>query len=205
VEGTAEINVAPDQVILTLGVESKDKTTTGAKSQSDARAKKVIALALASGVVEKDIRTSALEMTPDYSEEKVPRLLGYGVSQTIAITLRDLSKYETLMTQLLEASVNRVQGVNFQIGEPAKYRSEARLEAIRAAKEKAASMAKELGQTIGKPWEVSEEGNNAFLATSYYYANSTRNRGVTQQESTGTVAPGQVTISATVRVSFQLE
>jgi uncharacterized protein len=202
VTGTAEINVAPDQVTMSLGIESRDKDLLVAKSKHDERVKKVIALAHNAGVEQKDIETSALRMAPNYSEEKVPRFLGYEVSQTMEITLKDLSKYEGLMTKLLEGGINRVDNVNFYVRETRKLKDEARLKAIRAAKEKAVAMATELGQTVGKPWEVSEDtGWNAFQATANSYAsNSPR---AVEEEST--VAPGQVTIRASVRASFQLE
>jgi uncharacterized protein YggE len=206
--GTAEMNVAPDEVVLTLGVDSRDTVLEVAKSQNDARTKKVIKLALAAGVEQKNIQTSALRMGPTYSDERVPRLLGYEVSQTMAITLKDVSKYESLMTRLLEAGVNRVDDASFHVSEPRKYRDEARSKAVAAAKEKAAAMAKELGQTIGKPWEVTEESDTGYplvngFANTRTKANYAYSGDAAAEEST--IAPGQVTIRASVRVSFQLE
>lgn len=72
-------------------------------------------------------------------------------------------------------------------------------------------MAAELGQTIGKPWDVSEDTfsgvfaqTNSFVqANSYVQASSSYDRGPATDEST--VAPGQVSIRASFRVSFQLE
>ena len=200
--GTAEINVAPDQVTLNLGVESRDKDLVVAKSKHDQRMKKVIALVRNAGVEPKDIETSRLRMSPDYSEEKVPRFLGYEVSQTMEITLKDLAKYEGLMTKLLEGGINRVDNITFYVGETRKLKDEARLKAIRAAKEKAVAMATELGQTVGKPWDISEDiGWNSYLAT----ANSVSSNTPRIEEEQSTVAPGQVTIRASVRASFQLE
>jgi uncharacterized protein YggE len=203
VAGTAEVNVAPDEVILSLGVESRDKVLSTAKGQNDASAKKVIALASDVGIEAKDIRTSALRMNPAYSEDKTPRFLDFEVSQRIVITLKDLSKYETLMTRLLEAGITRVHGISFQVGQTRKYRDEARSKAMQAAKEKAVAMAAELGQTVGKPWEISEQDSD----TPYYgiLANSVSNNSERAEPQESTVAPGQVTISASVRVSFQLE
>ena len=204
VMGTAEINVAPDEAVLNLGVESRDKVLSVAKSQADERVKKVLALARAAGVEQKDIATSVLQMGPDYSEEKVPRLLGYSVSQTLAITLKDLSRYEALMTQLLEAGVNRVDNVSFRISEDRKYRDEARAKAIAAAREKAVAMASLLGQTVGKPWEISEQPEPNYNYVVQVAANAGENAAYDRPEES-TVAPGQVTIRASVKVSFQLE
>lgn len=205
VVGSAEINVAPDEAILSLGVESRDKLLSIAKSQNDARVKKVLTVAHVAGVEEKYIQTSALQLSPDYSDEKVPRLLGYQVSETIAITLKDLSKYEGLITQLLEAGVNRVDGVSFQVGEPRKYRDEARMKAIVAAKEKATAMAKELGQAVGKPWDVSEEGDDRDKLSVISGLANARYAGGGDGTTESTVAPGRVTVRASIRISFQLE
>lgn len=88
--------------------------------------------------------------------------------------------------------------------------TEARSQAIAAAKEKATAMAKELGQAVGKPWDISEEGDYSdrlnFAALSggvngrYAY-----NSGGSGGGGDSTVAPGQVTVRASIRVSFQLE
>jgi uncharacterized protein YggE len=202
VAGTSEVNVSPDQVVLSLGVESRDRDLNVAKSQNDARIKKLFSLARAEGVEAKDIETSALTMGAEYSEEKVPKFLGYEVSQTTIITLRDLSKYESLMTRVLEAGTNRVHGINFGVRDDRKYRDEARSKAIRAAKEKAVAMAGDLGQTVGKPWDISEEGGwNSYQLASNAYVSSNAARGADES----TIAPGQVTIRASVKVSFQLE
>jgi len=202
VTGTAEIDVAPDEVLLSVGIESRDKDLSIAKSQHDSRVRKMIAETRDVGIEPKNIHTSTLRMSADYSEEKIPRFLAYEVSQTVVVKLTDLTKYETLMAKLLQNGVNRINSVNFLVGDDRKYKDEVRLRAIRAAKEKATAMAAEVGQTIGKPWEINENSANA----NYFYANANAylgGQGSAPQEST--VAPGQVTIRASVNISFQLE
>lgn len=206
VTGTAETKVAPDEAILHLGVDSHDKVLAIAKSENDRHVKKLLALAREAGVQAKDIQTSALNMSLEYSENQRRALLGYEVSQSISITLRDIGKYESLMTNALLAGVNRVDGVDFLIAEPTKYREDARTKAIRAAQEKAKTMAAELHQTVGKPWEITEGViNSETFANSVWmrkqvYQNEPQ---VAGEEST--IAPGEVTISASVKVSFELE
>jgi uncharacterized protein YggE len=209
VNGTAEVSVAPDEAILRLGVESRDKELAVAKSRHDERVKKLIGIARDAGVEAKYIQTSQLTMGPEYSDNYRRNFAGYQVSQTISLTLKDLSKYESLMTRVLEAGANEVEGIEFEIAEPAKYRAEARLKAIRIAREKASAMAAQLGQTVGKPWEISEEGDSSGLlgfnprANANFAYNSGDKAGAGTDEST--VAPGEVAIRASVRVSFQLE
>lgn len=163
-----------------------------------------MALAHTAGVEAKNIQTSALTMGPEYTEEKIPKLLGYLVSQTVAITLTDISKYEDLMTGFLKAGVNRVDGIVFLGADPRKHREDARLKAVRAAREKANKMSAELGQSLGKPWELTEEADQertAYLSANFQQRNSL---GMPEQEAS-TIAGGEVTIRSTIRVSFQLE
>lgn len=201
VTGIAEVKVAPDEVILTLGVDSHDKDLAVAKADNDKRVKLLIGLAHAAGVEPKNIQTSALNLGPEYSEERIPKLLGYKVSQVVTITLTDASKYEDLMTNSLKAGVNRVDGINFAVADERKYKEEARIKAVRAAREKAMAMAVELGQTIGKPWEISEQTDTEPDMTVNM---QTRDR-MPMQQGESTVAGGQVTIRAIVRISFLLE
>jgi uncharacterized protein YggE len=209
VNGTAEVNVAPDEAILRLGVESRDKELAVAKSRHDERVKKLIGIARDAGVEAKYIQTSQLTMGPEYSDNYRRSFAGFQVSQSISLTLKDLSKYEVLMIRVLEAGVNEVQGIEFAVADPAKYRAEARLKAIRIAREKAGAMATQLGQTVGRPWEISEEGDSPGLfsfgarANANYAYNAGDKFAAGADEST--VAPGEVTIRASVRVSFQLE
>lgn len=206
VTGTSEIKVAPDQVTLTLGVDSHDRDLLAAKLNDDQRVQKLLALAHAAGVEAKNIQTSALTMEPEYSDEKIPKFLDYEVSQTVTVTLTDLSKYEGLMTSSLKAGVNRVDGIIFSIADTTKYKEQARIKAVQAAREKANSMAAVLGQTIGKPWEITEEVG--FDTTNYLVNVQTRIQQYAPMAPNAeepTISGGQLSLRATVRASFQLE
>lgn len=197
-------------MILTLGVESRDKDLGVAKANNDSSAKKVLALARNASIEPKNIQTSALTMGPEYSEERIPKFLAYRVSQTIAITVTDLSKYEDLMTGALKAGVNQVYGVSFTLADPKKYRQEAHLKAIRAAREKATAKAAELGEKLAKPLGVDQEGDSDFEPRDRFVFAAGRNQMDQAIPGAGegldaTIAGGDVTVRAFVRVTFQLE
>jgi uncharacterized protein YggE len=99
-----------------------------------------------------------------------------------------------------------VNGINFTVTDTKKYKDEVRLKAVRAAREKATVIAGELGKTISKPWEVTEEAE--YDATVNLALNAPPYIGALPEERTygaPAVAGGEVTIRASVRVSFQLE
>lgn len=211
VTGTARVEVAPDEVVLTVGVETIDADVSTAATTNDKRVKDVFALAREHGVGDADVQTNRVSLGPEYEYrdtggERRYVLVGYKAAQTIAITLRDITKYETLLTGLLKAGVNRVDSVEFRTSEPRKHKDQARIMAVKAAREKAEALAGALGQQVGIPHSIVEE------AVSWGWPGNVHgndNRALTlegdQPDAEGTVAPGKLTMRARVTVSFALK
>ncbi len=84
---------------MTLGVDTPNVDLSVAKATNDKHVRKLLELFKTAGIETKNVQTGALTMGPEYSDEKIPKLLGYQVSQPITVTLTDLSKYEDLMTK----------------------------------------------------------------------------------------------------------
>lgn len=215
VSGEAEIKVIPDEVVLTLGVETSDKQLRLAKSFNNDRVAKVMAAAEKLGVTAKEMQTDRISIEPRYRDSYEQRdFVGYFVRQTIVITLKDLSRFEDLLTDVLDAGANYVHGIQFRTTELRKHKDEARALAIRAAREKAIAMAAELDEKIGEPYAISEEqsgwwsGYGAWWGSASSFGmtqNVVQNAGGESVITEGTLAPGQISITARVTVSFALE
>lgn len=215
VTGEAEVNVVPDQVILTLGVETSNRQLRLAKSANDEIVKKVFAAAQGRGVAVKDIQTDYINIEPRYRDSYEQRdFVGFFVRKTVVITLRDVMQFEDLLSDVLDAGANYVQGIQFRSTELRKYRDQARSLAIQAAREKAVALAKELGQQVGQPARITEEQNNwwsgygAWWGSSYASSmtqNVIQNAGNAPVLTEGALAPGQISVTARVTVSFELE
>ena len=149
--GEAVVMVVPDEIILTLGVETQDQRLSVAKTQNDARVRKVIAAAQAHGVAAQHIQTDFISIEPVYDDyvDRIEDPIGYRVGKTIVITLRDMSQFDGLLADALQAGANYVHGIEFRTTELRKYRDQARELAIRAASEKAAALAKAAGRSLG--------------------------------------------------------
>ncbi|MCJ7508467.1 MAG: SIMPL domain-containing protein, partial [candidate division Zixibacteria bacterium] len=123
VTGEAEVKVVPDEVVLTLGVETWDKDLNVAKNQNDERVKKVLAVAKKHKIQSKDTQTDCISIEPRYEDQWQHRnFAGYFVSKRIALTLRDISKFEGLLSNSLEAGANYVYGIRFRTTELRKYK-----------------------------------------------------------------------------------
>lgn len=217
VNGDAEVKVTPDEVNITLGVETLDKDLGRAKNDNDERMKKIFASAKSHGVEDKRIATDHVNIEPRYEWQNNRNVfLGYAVRRSIVVTVRNLSKFDAILTGSLQAGANFVHGVQFNTTELRKHRDIARSMAVKAAQEKAAAMAKELNQKIGKPRTIVELGGRWFSGygsswganASSRYASQTQN--VSQnlgggEAIEGTTAPGQIAVNASVQIVFELE
>ncbi|MBI5303669.1 MAG: SIMPL domain-containing protein [Chloroflexi bacterium] len=211
--GDAEIKVAPDEVILILGVETWDKNIQIAKKQNDDRVKRITALTKDFGIDPKHVQTDQINVEPRYRNGYYTDadFIGYFIRKTVVITLKDVSKFEDVFTGALGAGATHVQGVQFRTTELRKYRDQARALAIQAAREKARALASELGRKIGEPQSIQENQSSWWSSYSARWGGA-MSQNVVQNvggggafSEEGTFAPGQISISARVTVTFDLE
>lgn len=217
VTGSAEVRVVPDEVVLTLGVEIGDKELQTAKNKNDQIAKKIINLGKKYKIDGSHIQTDFISIQPRYKDTWEHRnFLGYFVRKTIVFTLRDISRFENLLTDALEAGANYVHGIEFRTTKLRKYRDQARALAIKAAREKAEDLAKELGCQVGKPHSIQEEQSGWWSWYNYWWGGRWRSsmmQNVIQEAGStiptdageSTIAPGQINVRAKVAVSFELK
>ncbi|NOT02947.1 MAG: SIMPL domain-containing protein [Phycisphaerales bacterium] len=214
--GEAVVQVRPDKIIVSLGIETWDKDIMVAKQKNNDIISKARAAIKDCGVAAKDIQTDYLSIEPRYKEDYEKRdFLGHFVRNTLVITLTDAANLEELVTRSLEAGVNYIHGIEFQTTEFKKYREEAREMALKAAKEKADKMAAVLGQTVGAAIQITEGyGGSWWYRSSWRGWNYGRYEGMSQNarqnvpagsvDDSETIALGKISIQANVSVTFEL-
>jgi uncharacterized protein YggE len=212
VSGQSEIRVVPDEVLVTLGVETNDLDIAVARRDNERRITALVAAAEQSGISREHVRTDFLDIQPRYEDSwERRRFLGYFARRSLVITLRDLSKFESLLSDALTAGANYVHGVEFRTTELRKHRDEARTRALQAAREKAGAMSAALGTRIGAPTSI-QEGSSGWWSPfgSWWGArggvalqNVVQERGRGGAED-GSLVPGLISVTASVSVTFEL-
>jgi uncharacterized protein len=206
VTGEAEVNVIPDEVVFDVTVQTFNRDLRQAKTLTDEKVKALIALTRKYGVAAEDVQTDYIKLDPRYrGNDEARTLLGYSVRKDLLFTLRDVSKAEALLSDILEGGVTRLNSVRFQTSQLRKYRDQARASAIAAAREKALALTATIGQTIGKAYSIEEEVppqrgyavQNAMSNTSSFEAGDS-------SSSEGTLALGRIKVNARVTVRFEL-
>lgn len=227
VTGSADVMVIPDEAVITLGVDTRNKDIVKAKNENDKIVKDILNVAKKFGVAEKYIKADYINIRPGdittkelYDSYSVisPENRGYIAKKRIIITVKDLSKFEDLMTELLKNGAEYITGVDFNTSELRANKDKAREMAVKAAKEKADAMTAVLGQKAGKAVSINEEQEYYWSWYDSWYsgwyrggnsistANSVNNVVLSDQKSDGSgVLPGQIKVSAKVNIQFNLE
>jgi len=215
VTGEAEIRVVPDEVLITLGVETSHRDLSVAVRRNDQRVAEVIRVAAAHGIQSKDIQTDYISIEPSYDDYYAdpPIISGFVVRKSVVVTSKDIGKFERLLTALSETGITNVHGVQFRTTELRKYRDQARALATKAALEKARDMAGVLGMKVGLATSMAENQVGWWSWYGYGWWGN-RSQQMTQNvvvnvedvplSSDSTFAPGQISVTARVSITFQM-
>lgn len=218
VSGSAEIKVVPDEIRLSVAVESRNAALDVARLDNDTRISAALAFLKQAGLPDRDVKTDFISVQPDYDRDRsrvTP--VAYIIRKSIEIRLTNTVVFQSIMTGLLTNGVNVIDTVDFRTSQLRMHRDKARLLAVRAAKEKAKALTDELGVKLGRPYNVNATDNSSYFGSSSRYLNgsfgannyvqnvSSPNGGGASDNAGDAFAVGQISVTATVNVSFLIE
>jgi len=198
VTGTGKVSGAPNQLALSMGVQTNGTSVAAALRQANSAVRSITAVLRRSGVAAPDIQTSGLSIYPNYSGSSgVPD--GYQVSEQLTITLRRLSSAGSQISAAAHAGGNAtvIDGVSLNLSDTSALLASARARAV--AEAKATAYARALGRPLGPVVSMSETP----AAQPYpvpEFAAPTASRAVGSVP----VHPGTQQLSVTVTVIFAL-
>lgn len=216
VTGNAEVRVAPDEAVLALGVQTLDAELTTARDKHNTTVRAVNKALAELQVKPEQIQTDHVGVEPTCKNyERICEPVGYVFRQTIVVTINDVTRVEEILTAAIEHGANVVHGIDFRTTRLREHRDKARALAIKAAREKAEALARELGEKIGAPTSISEGYQGwSYWGGSYWWGRYQSSWGMTQNYSIqsgpapesgdSTVSIGLIGVSANVSVTFAL-
>jgi uncharacterized protein YggE len=157
VSGSARLDVPPDRVDLTLMFEEKLPSPRAAVKQLSTQRALVVRGLFDSGIRGKDLVISQLSLHPSYvrlagGREKID---GYVASASLVATLRDPTRIGDVMEIAAGLGVTRIYSIARTSKGP-EMKKRVREMALRAAREKAEQIARELGVEVGLVQSVRE-------------------------------------------------
>ncbi len=158
VTGTGVISGTPDQLTLSMGVQTDGSSVGAALQQANRAARAVTRTLTRTGVRHSDIQTSGLSIQPDYTGSSA-QPTGYAVGESIEVTLRTLGTAGTQISDAVRAGGNAivVDGVSLSLSDTGALLAAARGRAAADARAKAAQYAKGLGASLGPLLSMSEQ------------------------------------------------
>ncbi|MEH6418266.1 SIMPL domain-containing protein [Pseudomonas sp. CGJS7] len=222
VSGSAEVKVAPDEILLNVGVETRHPRLDEAKKLNDESVRAALALLKRDGVPDKDVQTDYISIEPRYEYESDNRAaltqaravpLVYVVRKSIGIRLTRVNEFENVLSGLLANGVQYIHGIEFRTSQLRKHRDAARALAVQAAKEKADALTQAMGVKRGAVQSISESysggwwrgGGGWGAGGGQMMQNVMQNAGGGEASEGGALSVGQISVNASVNATFAIE
>jgi uncharacterized protein YggE len=212
VSGTAVINIAPDRVLIQLGIQSNGVSPEEVQRRNASAISKVRTAVQTLGVAASDITSDIYIIEPLYEDYDSLFIKGYRINNLLAVTLREVDKASDVIAAAFGAGANQVVNVEFYTSKLRTYRDQARALAMEAAAQKAEALAEAVGAQTGCVLSISENSwsyysgwyGNQSLWTQNVVQNMPTTGGEGELANEGPVSPGHISIQAQVYVTFGL-
>lgn len=164
VAGEGEASVRPDMAWLNLSVTREADTARAALDSANEAVAGVIAALKQAGIEDRDLQTSGLSINPRYvypqdnDGSQKPKIVGYEVTNSLTVRVRDLAKVGEVIDRSVTLGVNQGGGITFDNDDPKEAMAEARKRAVADAADKAKTLAEAAGVQLGKVIEIAESG-----------------------------------------------
>ena len=155
VTGSATIRSAPDEAVVTLGVQTQAPTAQGALQQNASRMNDVVKALLRDGVKPGDLATAWVNLYPNYDSSGTA-IVSYSAQNQVNVTVRDLSNVGSVIDDAVGAGANLSSGIQFQLSDQNQGVERALAEAVANARAKAEALAAAGDTSLGSVVTITE-------------------------------------------------
>lgn len=168
VSGIGEVYTKPDLAVVDFSVINEASTVDKAVSDNSEKINNVIKAIKGQGVKDEDLKTTNFSINPMYeyratetqiysSAPQKRVLVGYEITQSLEVKIRDLSKIGSIIETGTLNGANDVGNLQMIVDKEDEFKNQARTSAIAKAKEKAKELASQVGVKLGKIINFSED------------------------------------------------
>lgn len=165
VTGEGRATLAPDMALLHLMVTREGASAREALDANTEAMREVLAEMRKSGIAERDLQTAQFSIEPRYrhhqpdagGQREPPAIVGYTVSNSLAVRVRDLEQVGAILDRSVSLGVNQGGNIQFLNDDPAAALEQARVAAVKDALQRAATLTAAAGVRSGRILEISEQ------------------------------------------------
>lgn len=197
---------SPDMARISFSVVTTGADPKALSDNNNSKMNAVLQFVAGQGIASSDIATTDYNLSPNYQWDKVYQrnyIIGYTLTQTVQVKVRDLSKVASVLAGLAPLGVNQVGGVEFTFQDPNKFIAIARGDALAKAQQQAGQMAAQAGTSLGAVVNVSESSYTPPPRP--MYAAYGMGGAMSVAPVAPTVQPGTQDVTDTVSITYALQ
>jgi uncharacterized protein len=198
VTGTGTATGAPNQLVVSMGVQVSGGSVSAALDAANQVVSAVTAALTGQGVAAADIQTSGLSIYPNYQQDS-PVPVSYQVTESLAATLDEISAAGSQIEDAVRAGGNAitVDDVSLNLTDDGPLLSAARASAMRDARAKAGQFARAAGQPLGPVLSIAPVASSS---PPVFAPNSAASAG----SAAVPISPGSQQVSVSVTVVYAI-
>jgi uncharacterized protein len=209
VSGAATVVAAPDYAILTFTINKRASTLAAALGALKGDSLKLRDALQRAGVSSLDINTEHFAIAPVYdtsqardysSENKAAEQRYYAVNGRVDVTVREIKRLSEFVDLGISNGAEGIDGMQMLDSKLRQHRDEARVLAVKAAKEKAALLASNAGTKIGCVLRIEESSRWWWNG-----ANDLRSQNTVQAAPEAGAGDGQPALSGAINAQADVQ
>ncbi|MGO8983298.1 MAG: SIMPL domain-containing protein [Terriglobales bacterium] len=202
-----KFETAPDTALIQFNISAQADTAKDAYDQAAKQAETTRQVLRANGIDPKSAEIGFFSVNPQYDYRNPKhKLVGYQVTTSVSLKLKDFSKIPPVTQQLADASVGESQSLSYTLQSTEEAKSKAVADAYRRARSSAQALATASGRTLGELSYASVDTfeNIRVVAPMQHraVAMAMKAEGPTPTEE---FSPQNVTVTAHVNAMFELK
>jgi uncharacterized protein YggE len=145
-----KFEAAPDTAVIDFNISVQEESSRSAYDKASQQAEQIRGILSSNGIEPKTAQISSFSLQPVY-DYKTPKrkLVGYRVSASVSVKLKDFTKLPSILQALADANVSDTQSLSYTLEEMESAKTKAVDDAYRKARQSADAVAKASGRTLG--------------------------------------------------------
>jgi uncharacterized protein len=146
-----KFETAPDTALIQFNISAQADTAKEAYDQAGKQAESTRQVLRANGIDPKSAEIGFFSVNPQYDwKNQKHKIIGYQVTASVTLKLKDFSKISPVTEQLADSSVGESQSLSYTLDSTEEAKSKAVADAYRRARASAQALANASGRTLGE-------------------------------------------------------
>lgn len=205
VSADGKFEAPPDRADVQFNISAQAGTAKAAYELASKQAERIREILRGNGLEPRSAEIGFYAMQPRYDwKDSTPKLIGYDVSVSVTIKLKDFSKIGPITQQLADNAIGEGQSVNYTLENFDSAKSKAVEDAYRKARTSAETVARISGHALGELSYASVDTFENIRPSPVPRAMAMARAQSEAAPPTQEFTPGNVTVTAHVNVLFNL-